>query len=274
MAKFHYGSDCYVPAIPGEPALELRDLTYTYPGEPGPALRGVELAIQPGEKVALIGPNGAGKSTLIQLVSGLKKLQQGAITIYGNVVGDCHHRVAYVPQRNDVDWSFPVTVRQVVMMGRYAHLGWLKRPRPGDEQAVETAMRTLDITGLADKQIGELSGGQQQRVMIARSLAQDADLLLLDEPLNNLDMSTQEQIFHVLEDLTGHGKTIIVSTHDLGLLPIHFERAVFLDGHIVADGPVAQVLTATRLAGAYGFKLCIDEDDPLHLHEHHAPLAD
>jgi ABC-type Mn2+/Zn2+ transport system ATPase subunit len=255
-----YGKACSVPAIAETPALEVDDVTFRYPGAPRPALDGVSVSVQPGERVALVGPNGAGKSTLIKLIVGLEPLRHGAIYVYGNPADSCHHRVALVPQRSEVDWRFPVTVRQAVMMGRYVHLGWIKRPRPEDRAAVERAMAMMQIGDLADRQIGELSGGQQQRVMLARTLAHDADLLLLDEPLNHVDVATQELIFHVLEDLTAAGKAVIVSTHDLGILPVHFSRALFLDRSIIADGPPEDVLTAEIIAHAYGFEFHGDKE--------------
>lgn len=242
----------------GTAALEVEHLTFTYPGAAQPALEDINLTVMRGEKVALVGPNGAGKTTLIKLIAGMESTPNGTIRVYGKPREACFHRVGYVPQRGDVDWDFPVTVREVVMMGRYAHLGWLRWPRPADHEAVERALEQMNLLDLAERQIGELSGGQQQRVMLARTLAQDADLLLLDEPLNAVDMPTQELIFHVLETLAASGKTVIVSTHDLGILPIHFSRAVFLDRRIVADGPVGQVLTAETLARAYGMQLCTD----------------
>lgn len=255
-----YGKECTVPPVPGEAALHIANLTFTYPGALRPALENVSLHIVPGERVALIGPNGAGKSTLIKVIAGLESVQSGTVMIYGNLVGACHHRVGYVPQRGDVDWAFPVTVREVVMMGRYVHLGWLKRPHAADHEAVEQALEVMELTALSGQQIGELSGGQQQRVMIARTLAQEADLLLLDEPMNNLDVPSQETIFHTLERLAEAGRTMIVSTHDLGILPTHFSRAVFLDNHVVVDGAVSEVLTADTLARAYGVRLCTDQD--------------
>ena len=263
-----YGKDHVADPVPGEAALNVNDLTYTYPGMPSPAIEKVSIQITPGEKVALVGPNGAGKSTLIKLIAGLERPQQGNITIYGHSWGTCHHHVGYVPQRGDVDWRFPVTVRQVVMMGRYAHLGWLKWPRRRDHKHVDRALERMGISGLAEQQIGELSGGQQQRVMLARALAQNADLLLLDEPLNNLDVPTQELIFHVLEDIADEGKAVLVSTHDLGILPIHFNRAIFIDQHIVQDGPVDEVLTAETLAEAYGVQLCTDCPDEEQVHRY------
>jgi ABC-type Mn2+/Zn2+ transport system ATPase subunit len=263
---FNYGKSCTVPPVPGQAALEVKHLTFGYPGAAHPALDDVSLRITPGENVALVGPNGAGKSTLVKLVVGLEDAPRDTLWVYGNPVGACFHRVAYVPQRSDVDWRFPVTVQQAVMMGRYTHLGWLKRPGSIDRDIVEHALETMDLTHHADKQVGELSGGQQQRVMLARTLAQDGDLILLDEPLNNLDVPTQEMIFHVLEALSSQGRTVIVTTHDLGILPIHFSRAVFLDGHVVADGPVSEVLTAETLARAYGVRLCTDEEEAEHAH--------
>ncbi|MBN1123010.1 MAG: ABC transporter ATP-binding protein [Anaerolineae bacterium] len=249
-----YGKACDTPAIEHTPALEVEQVVFRYSGMPRPALEIDSLRVMPGERVALVGPNGAGKSTLIKLVAGLEKLQSGEIHVYGNPVLSCMHRVALVPQRSTVDWQFPVTVREVVMMGRYVHLGWGKRPRQEDRDAVDEAMKRMEISNLANRQVGELSGGQQQRVMLARTLAHDADLLLLDEPLNHVDVATQELVFHVLEDLCKKTKAVIVSTHDLGILPVHFSRALFLDRQVIADGPVEEVLTAQTIARAYGFE--------------------
>ena len=259
-ALLTYGKACDTPAVSGRPAVVYSEISYRYAGALQPALEAISLAVKRGEMVALIGPNGAGKSTLIKLTAGLEAIQEGVITIYGNPVGSCKHRVSLVPQRTEVDWRFPVTVRQVVMMGRYVHLGWFKHPRGEDRDAVAHALDTMQIANIADRQVGELSGGQQQRVMLARTLAHDADLLLLDEPLNHVDVATQELIFHVLEDLCSHGKTVIISTHDLGILKVHFHRALFLDRRVIADGPVSEVLTAPTIARAYGFEFHGEED--------------
>lgn len=251
---FSYGGSCHVPRVPETPALEIEELRFSYPRSTEPSLHDLSLRIEPGERVALVGPNGAGKSTLIKLIVGLEPLQSGTVRIYGNRATECHHRVALVPQRTAVDWRFPVTVEQVVMMGRYAHLGWFRRPRAGDRETAQQAMQTMRIDHLSTRQVGELSGGQQQRVMLARTLAHEADLLLLDEPLNHVDVATQELIYHVLEKLSRDGKTVLVSTHDLGMLTVHFSRVLFLDRTIIADGPVEEVITPETIAKAYGFE--------------------
>ncbi len=254
LQKLNYGGSCGTPAVPDSPALSINALRFRYPGSETDALNNVSLTVKPGERVALIGPNGAGKSTLLNLILGIETGYSGTIEVYGNPARKCRHRVAIVPQRSSVDWRFPVTVRQVVMMGRYVHLGWFRRPRKEDHERVELALETMSITDLAERQVGELSGGQQQRVMLARTLAHDADLLLLDEPLNHVDLSTQELIFHTLERLTAAGKAVMVSTHDLGVLTVHFTRAVFVDCRIIADGKVEEVVTPDTIAKAYGFE--------------------
>lgn len=249
-----YGGSCTLPPEPDRPALAVTNLSFTYPGSTEPALRDVSTTVSSGERVALVGPNGSGKSTLLKLIVGLERVQSGTVEVFGHAAATCRHRVAIVPQRSSVDWSFPVTVRQVVLMGRYVHMGWLRRPRTEDYNRVTEALEAMRITHLADRQVGELSGGQQQRVMLARTLAHDADLLLLDEPLNHVDLTTQELIFHTLEALTAAGKAAIVSTHDLGILDVHFSRALFLDKRLIGDGPVRDVLTAETIARAYGFE--------------------
>lgn len=249
-----YGKVCIHPPRSDAEALLIRNLRFKYPSSPLLNLENVSVKITPGEKVALVGPNGAGKSTLMKLILGLERIQAGEIKVYGHDASSCRHRVSMVPQKSSVDWNFPVTVRQVVIMGRYVHLGWFKRASAKDKQAVDKAMEIMEITDLADKQVGNLSGGQQQRVMLARTLAHDADLLLLDEPLNHVDIATQELMFHTIEKLCEDGKSVLVSTHDLGILTVHFSRALFLDKSIIADGPVKEVLTPENISRAYGFE--------------------
>ena len=261
MKLLSYGKSCDTPVADKSESLTVRNLSHKYPGIEKNALTDITLSITPGERVALMGPNGAGKSTLIKLISGLLALQSGELLVHGNGAGRCRHRVSLVPQRSEVDWGFPVTVGQVVMMGRYVHLGWLRRPKSLDREAVEHAMETMKIEDLEHRRVEQLSGGQQQRVMLARTLAQEADVLLLDEPLNHVDVATQELMFHVLEDLcVNHGKTAIVSTHDLGVLSVHFSRAVFLDGKLIADGTIDEVLTPETITRAYGFEFHREKD--------------
>lgn len=236
------------------PVLDVERLTVRYPGSEQNAIEDISFALARGEKVALIGPNGAGKSTLIRAIAGLVPAQTGQVsvqccTVCGDHVGHCP--VAYVPQRGEVRWRFPVTVAEVVMMGRYGQLGWFRRPRAADHAAVQDALEAMDLGALAEQRVGELSGGQQQRVMIARALAQEAPLLLLDEPLNNVDVRTQAQIFDTLDRLALDGRAILVSTHDLGSLQSEFQRALFLDRTLIADGPVGDVLRPDLLARAY-----------------------
>jgi ABC-type Mn2+/Zn2+ transport system ATPase subunit len=249
-----YGSNCSHPIKEGALALEVKGLQFSYPQEKKPALQDVSFDIFPGEKVALVGPNGAGKSTLFRLVLGLVKMQKGKINVYGTEAHRCRHRVAIVPQKNSIDWDFPVSVEDVVMMGRYVHMGWFHWPRAQDKAKVQEAMKKMEIHNIRHKQIGELSGGQQQRVMLARTLAHDADLLLLDEPLNHVDIATQELIFHSMETLCEAGKSVMISTHDLGVLSMHFSRALFLDREVIADGTVEEVMTPENIARAYGFE--------------------
>lgn len=255
-----YGKDCDHPPMEDSSALEVRGVSFSYPGNKNKVLDKVNLTIGPGEKVAFVGPNGAGKSTLMNLILGLESIQTGEISVYGHNASSCRHRVSMVPQKKSVDWHFPVSVRQVVAMGRYVHLGWFKKLKPQDWEAVDQAMETMEITDIAHRQVGELSGGQQQRVMIARTLAHDADLLLLDEPLNHVDIATQELIFHTMEHLCSQGKSVLISTHDLGILTVHFSRALFLDKSIIADGPVKEVLTPENIARAYGFEFHKDKE--------------
>ena len=252
---FHYGGACELPPLTERAALKVDNLTYKYSGGSFNVLQNVSFRVEPGERVALVGPNGAGKSTLLKLILGMENMQQGSINVFGHGAAECLHRVSIVPQRSSVDWNFPVSVKEVVLMGRYVHLGWFRKPGPDDHRAVEESLSAMEIEDLADRQVGELSGGQQQRVMIARMLAHDADLMLLDEPLNHVDISTQELIFHTLERLTvKKRKAVIVSTHDLGVLKVHFTRALFLDHQIIADGKPEDVLTPEIIAKAYGFE--------------------
>ena len=223
-----YGHRRHVGAVPGASALAARSVSAGYAGAADLALREVSLRVPAGARVALVGPNGSGKSTLLKAVAGLLPVASGEIAVYGNPVGACHHRVAYLPQRGEIDWRFPISVRRLVTTGRYVHLGWLRRPGRKDREVVSEVMEDLGLSPLAGRQIGELSGGQQQRALLARALVQDGDLLLLDEPLNAVDAGTRETISNVLSGLQHRGKTMMVATHDLASLASEFDGALYL----------------------------------------------
>jgi len=231
---FPYSRRHHADPVAAADAVVAEELTVGYPGSLRPAVKQVCLRISPGTRVALVGPNGAGKSSLLKAIAGFLPASGGSLRIYGNAVGECHHRVAYLPQREEIDWRFPISVERLVLTGRYVHLGWFRWPKARDRQIARAVMARLGLSDLADRQISRLSGGQQQRVLVARALAQGADLLLLDEPLNAVDASTRAALHNVLQDLHQQGKTILVATHDLGRLASEFDAAVYLsDGRQV-----------------------------------------
>ena len=215
------------------------------------ALRQVNFKAQRGERIAVVGPNGAGKSTLFKLIVGTVKPSEGQVNIFGHGP-DGHICIGYVPQRNEIDWSFPVTVEDVVMMGRVGQIGLFRWARRADWELVRRSLDRVGASHLAKKQIGELSGGQQQRVFIARALAQEAELLLLDEPLNGLDLPTQQSIFDVLDSLRPDGVTVLVATHDLQLAADRFDKIMLLNRQIIAFAEPTAVLTTENLLQAYG----------------------
>jgi manganese/zinc/iron transport system ATP- binding protein len=244
-----YGGRKHTPSVPDADALVLDHVTVGYPGSPTPAIEDVCLSVRRGTRVALVGHNGAGKSSLLKAVAGLLPIQSGAVRIFGHPSGACYHRVAYLPQRGEVDWRFPVCVERFVLTGRYAHLGWLKRPRAQDRQIVRDVMDRLGLMTLAQRQIGKLSGGQQQRALVARALAQRSDMLLLDEPLNAVDADTRVVVGAVLADLHRQGKTIVIATHDLARLEADFDMTVFLNRGRSATGPSADAARGHVLEG-------------------------
>lgn len=231
------GRHCVLP-VAGSAAVEVSNVSAAYSGAPTLALEGVSVTVPVGASVALVGHNGSGKSTLLKAIAGLLPLSGGTIRIFGQLPGACHHRVAYLPQRGEIDWRFPINVRKLVLTGRYVHLGWLKRPKTEDYDIVDQSLARLGLSALAERQIGQLSGGQQQRVLLARALAQESDLLLLDEPLNAVDADTREVVANVLLDLKTQGKALLVATHDLGRLEADFDGALYLhQGHEIAPPP-------------------------------------
>jgi manganese/zinc/iron transport system ATP- binding protein len=227
---FPYSGGRHAEVAPNAPALETQALSVQYPEAATPALCNLTCCVPVGAHIALVGPNGAGKSTLLKAVAGLLPVCCGGIRIYGQPVGACHHRVAYLPQRSEIDWTFPICLRKLVLTGRYVHLGWLRRPDRRDTAIVAAMLERLGLTPLAARQIGQLSGGQQQRTLLARALAQEADLLLLDEPLTAVDVETQAIVSAVLAAVRQQGKTLLVATHDLHQLAHAFDGALYLQG--------------------------------------------
>jgi manganese/iron transport system ATP-binding protein len=241
-----------------KPILEVDRLSVRY--ESGLALDQVSFHLHGGERVALVGPNGAGKSTLFKVIAGILEPNSGQVSIAGEGPGG-HICIAYVPQRSQVDWSFPVTVSDVVMMGRTSKVGLLRWPKRHDKELVRQALADVDMEAFASRQISELSGGQQQRMFIARALAQEAELMLMDEPLNGVDVQSQEAIFAILDELRRRAVTIMVATHDLDQAADRFDRVLLLNHRLLGFGAPQEVFTAERLLEAYGGHLKLVEDD-------------
>jgi len=239
------------------PAISLRNVSVSY--ERKPAVRNVSLDITAGDRVAVVGPNGAGKSTLIKAVVGLVDLDAGLIQVHGQPVSRVRARVAYVPQRGVIDWDFPVVVRDVVIMGRYGRVGWFRRPTRTDHEIAAHALERMGMQEFSDRQIGELSGGQQQRVFLARALAQEADVLLLDEPFIGVDASTEKAIFELLDQAHTEGITVVVVNHDLGTVRRHFDRVVLMNARVVAYGPPEEALDPELVRKTYGGRLTMLE---------------
>ncbi|GAB4575571.1 MAG: metal ABC transporter ATP-binding protein [Anaerolineae bacterium] len=232
------------------PALVVHDLSAGYPGAHS-AINRISFTVQPGESVAVLGPNGAGKSTLFKAIVGLIPHTTGYISLYGEPCADSHRMIGYVPQQDAIDWRFPVTVRDVVMMGRARHIGWLRWPGRKDWQIVDALLDRVGMRPFRDRQIGQLSGGQRRRVFIARALAQETNVLLLDEPLSGVDVAAGEEIMAVLDVLHQEGVTIILATHDMSMAATRFDRLLLVNREVIAFGPADEVLTADNLSRAY-----------------------
>lgn len=205
----------------------------------------------------VIGPNGAGKSTLFKSILGLIDTSAGKISILGSDIKDVRKRIAYVPQKDEVDWQFPATVIDIVLMGRYPHKKILQRLNKEDFRIADEALESLGITDLRDRQIGALSGGQQQRVFLARALCQEADIFLLDEPFVGVDMTTEEKIISILKQLSASGKTLLVVHHDLSSVEAYFDKVILLNQRIIAYGPTAATFTQDNISKTYGPQLTI-----------------
>ncbi len=232
------------------PAIEVTDLTVAY-GEK-PVLWDVDLEVAPGVLMAIVGPNGAGKTTLIRSILGMVEPAAGRALVYGRPYAEQRSLVAYVPQRGSVDWDFPTSVLDVVLMGRYGRLGWVRRPGTADRAAAREALEQVGMAALAGRQISQLSGGQQQRVFLARALVQHADLYFMDEPFQGVDATTELAIVELLRTLRSSGKTVVAVHHDLQTVPEYFDQVTLLNVRRIASGPVDEVFTEENLRLTYG----------------------
>ncbi|MES2344507.1 MAG: metal ABC transporter ATP-binding protein [Chlamydiota bacterium] len=231
-------------------AVEVEQLTVNY--DQTPVLWDVCFAVPQGKLVGIIGPNGAGKSTLLKAMLGIVKPLSGKVSFFSESLKKMFKKIAYVPQRSSVDWDFPITVLDLVLMGRYGKLGIFKWPRAADKEAARNALNLVGMLSFADRQIGQLSGGQQQRIFIARALLQDADIYLMDEPFAGVDMATEQAIISLLDQLKMQGKTLFVVHHDLNSVDRYFDWVILLNTGLVATGPVSEVFHAENIERAYG----------------------
>jgi len=239
------------------PAIRVANLTVVY--NTHTALMGISGAIKSGIMMAIVGPNGAGKTTLLKAMIGLVRPVAGVVTFFGD---DSHQKaqkyVAYVPQRKSVDWTFPATVFDVVLMGRFGRIGWIKRPKKEDYDAVYEALDCVGMSVHAHRSIGQLSGGQQQRVFFARALVQNAEIYLLDEPFTGIDLATEHILVSLLRKLRDLGKTIVVVHHDLQTLRKYFDWMWLLNTRSIVQGPVEDVLYESHIVAAYGHKMAAE----------------
>ncbi|MBQ4825902.1 manganese/iron ABC transporter ATP-binding protein [Leisingera sp. HS039] len=240
-------------ATPADDGIAAKNVTVTYRNG-HTALWDASFSIPRGTVAALVGVNGAGKSTLFKAIMGFVPAAQGEIRILGLTVKEALRKnlVAYVPQSEEVDWAFPVLVEDVVMMGRYGHMGFLRRPKAADHEAVNEALRRVNMQDFRHRQIGELSGGQRKRVFLARALAQDGQVILLDEPFTGVDVKTEEQIIALLRELRAEGRVMLVSTHNLGSVPEFCDRTVLVKGTVLGFGPTETTFTRANLEHAFG----------------------
>lgn len=230
--------------------LEVKHLAVKYRGVS--AVENVSFRLKAGEIVGVIGPNGAGKSTMVKAILGLIPCEKGVIKFRNDSLKQHLAQIAYVPQRSQIDWDYPITVWNVVMMARTRHIGWFRSHTPQCKQVVTNALERVGMWELRKRQIGELSGGQQQRVFLARSLAQQAELFFFDEPFAGVDKKTEAIIFEVFDELKSQGKTLLVIGHELGEASKKYDRFLLINKHLVADGSRAEVITAANIQKAYG----------------------
>jgi manganese/zinc/iron transport system ATP- binding protein len=237
------------------PPVEIHDMTVAYHRRP--VLWDIDLVVPEGRLIAIVGPNGAGTSTLIKAALGLLPLASGKVEIFGQPYTQQRHLVGYVPQRETVDWDFPVTAFDVVLMGTYGRLGWFRRPGAAEKKRARDCLAHVGMSAFADRQIRQLSGGQQQRVFLARALAQDAQIYFMDEPFAGVDAATEQAIVELLQELRGGGKTVLVVHHELQTVKEYFDYVILLNMRLIAAGPVATTFTTENLQTTYGGRLTI-----------------
>jgi len=235
--------------------LEIHDMTVAYRRRP--VLWDVDLTVPESTLTGIVGPNGAGKSTLIKAALGLLPLSSGWVKFWGESYEKARQRIGYVPQRESVDWDFPVTALDVVMMGRYGRLGWIKRPGYEDRRAALKALERIGMAEYGARQISNLSGGQQQRVFLARALVQEAQIYFMDEPFAGVDASTEKAIIELLEELRREGHTVLVVHHDLNTIREYFDRLILLNMRVIASGSTTEVFTTENMRKTYGGRLTI-----------------
>ncbi|HYC85495.1 MAG TPA: metal ABC transporter ATP-binding protein [Chryseosolibacter sp.] len=243
---------------PVTPVLEIHDLTVAFDRKP--VLWNIDLTLPQGKLVGIVGPNGAGKSTLIKAIMGILPLSSGYVKLFEQEIDDVRRRISYVPQRESVDWDFPASVLDVVLMGRYGKLGLFKRPRKADRDVAIDCLKKVGMEAFANRQISQLSGGQQQRTFLARALAQHADIYLMDEPFAGVDAATESTIIGLLRNMTEANKTVVVVHHDLQSVPQYFDWVILLNTRLIAYGPTATTFNQHNLQETYGGKLTLLAD--------------
>ncbi len=237
------------------PPVEIHDMTVAYHRKP--VLWDIDIELPEGRLIAVVGPNGAGKTTLIKAILGLVPLASGKVELYGKPFHRQRHLVGYIPQRESVDWDFPVTAFDVVLMGTYGRLGWFRRPGAAEREIAMESLESVGMTRFANRQIRQLSGGQQQRVFLARALAQDAQIYFMDEPFAGVDAATEQATVTLLQQLRSAGKTLLVVHHDLQTVREYFDHVVLLNMRLVAAGPVETTFTDENLQATYGGRLTV-----------------
>lgn len=237
-------------------AIEVTDLSVYYRNTL--ALDQVSVSINAGKITGIIGPNGSGKSTFLKSILGIIPAKSGTVTFFGSSLEKYRSKIAYVPQRESIDWDFPITVEEVVAMGRIRPKKWWSRTTLADKELVKETLKKVQLSEFLTRQIGQLSGGQQQRVFLARALAQEAELIIMDEPFVGIDMASQESILAIVQKLRDSGKTVVIVHHDLSVVARYFDDVVLLNKQLVANGPIDEILQSENIEKAYGMTLLLN----------------